>query len=183
MAPLGARTVRFFSITLRGTAPFVRRRYPTETVISTIVPIRTKEFEAAHAYGVARFVLDIWADYFGQSIGWHFLADYDRLEIVLLRALANATAGYGFMELGSDVVDGDRRLFSLNFDIIAHEMGHLFLYSQARTARPGCPRRRVLRVPRVRRRRSRADYGSPLQFCGRSSSREPQEAISIPSMS
>jgi hypothetical protein len=94
------------------------------------VPIRTKEFEAAHAYGVARFVLDIWTDYFGQSIGWHFFADYEQLEIVLLRALANATAGYGFMELGSDVVDGDRRLFSLNFDIIAHEMGHLFLYSQ-----------------------------------------------------
>jgi hypothetical protein len=94
------------------------------------VPIRTKEFEAAHAYGVARFVLDIWMDYFGQSIGWHFFRDYDRLEVVLLRALANATAGYGFMELGSDVVDGDRRLFSLNFDIIAHEMGHLFLYSQ-----------------------------------------------------
>ena len=55
---------------------------------------------------------------------------YDRLEIVLLRALDNATAGYGFMELGSDVVDGELQLFSLNFDIIAHEMGHLVLYSE-----------------------------------------------------
>jgi hypothetical protein len=92
--------------------------------------VGTREFEAAHAYGVARFVLDIWEDYFGRPIEWHFLRDYDRLEIVLLRALANATAGYGFVELGSDVVDGDVQLFSLNFDIIAHEMGHLILYSE-----------------------------------------------------
>jgi len=92
--------------------------------------VGTRAFEAAHAYGVARFVLDIWEDYFGRPIRWHFLRDYDWLEIVLLRALGNATAGYGFMELGSDVVDGDLQLFSLNFDIIAHEMGHLILYSE-----------------------------------------------------
>jgi hypothetical protein len=92
--------------------------------------VGTPEFEAAHAYGVARFVLDIWEDYFGQPIRWHFLRDHDRLEIVLLHALENATAGYGFMELGSEVVDGDRQLYSLNFDIVAHEMGHLILYSQ-----------------------------------------------------
>ena len=92
--------------------------------------VGTREFEAAHAYGVARFVLDIWEDYLGRPIRWHFLGDYDRLEIALLPALANATAGYGFMELGSDVVDEDVQLFSLNFDIIAHEIGHLILYSE-----------------------------------------------------
>jgi hypothetical protein len=92
--------------------------------------VGSAQFEAAHAYAVARFVLDIWEDYFGRPIGWHFLGDYPRLEIVLLRALENATAGYGFMELGSEVVDGDLQLFSLNFDIVAHEMGHLILYSQ-----------------------------------------------------
>jgi hypothetical protein len=92
--------------------------------------VGTAEFEAAHAYGVARFVLDIWEDYFGRPIRWHFLGGHDRLEIVLLRALENATAGYGFMELGSDLVDGDLRLFSLNFDVIAHEIGHLILYSE-----------------------------------------------------
>jgi hypothetical protein len=94
------------------------------------IPTATREFEAAHAYGVARFVLDIWEDYFGGPIRWHFLEDYDRLEVVLLRALNNATAGYGFMELGSDIFDGEVQLFSLNFDIIAHEMGHLILYSE-----------------------------------------------------
>jgi hypothetical protein len=92
--------------------------------------VGSSAFEAAHAYGVARFVLDIWEDYFGRPIRWHFLGDYDRLEIVLLHALQNATAGYGFMELGSQVADGQRQLFSLNFDIIAHEMGHLILYSE-----------------------------------------------------
>ena len=94
------------------------------------LPVGTPAFESAHAYGVARFVLDIWEDYFGHRIGWHFLGTYDRLEIALLRALENATAGYGFMELGSEVVDGALQLFSLNFDIVAHEMGHLILYSQ-----------------------------------------------------
>jgi hypothetical protein len=92
--------------------------------------VGTPEFEAAHAYGVARFVLDIWEDYLGRPLKWHFFRDYDRLEIVLLRALSNATAGYGFLELGSDVVDGVVRLFDLNFDIIAHEIGHLILYAE-----------------------------------------------------
>jgi hypothetical protein len=94
------------------------------------LPVGTREFEAAHAYAVARFVLDIWEDYFGRPIRWHFLDNYDRLEIVLLRTLTNATAGYGYIELGSDLVDGEVQLFSLNFDIIAHEMGHLLLYSE-----------------------------------------------------
>jgi hypothetical protein len=89
----------------------------------------TAEFEAAHAYAVARFVVDIWEDYFGSAIRWHFLEDHERLEIVLLRALRNATAGYGFMELGAEVADARVQLFSLNFDVIAHEMGHLLLYA------------------------------------------------------
>jgi hypothetical protein len=90
----------------------------------------TPQFEAAHAYAVARFVLDIWEDYFGAPIPWHFRGDYDRLEVSLLRPLDNATAGYGFLEIGSEVVDDVLQLFSLNFDIVAHEMGHLILYSQ-----------------------------------------------------
>lgn len=89
------------------------------------------EFEAAHAYGIARRVLEIWEDYLGRPIDWHFGDDLERLEIVLLPPLQNATAGYGFIELGSEARRGDGvHLFSLNFDIIAHEMGHLILYSE-----------------------------------------------------
>jgi hypothetical protein len=88
------------------------------------------EFEAAHVYGVTRFVLDIWDRYFGYRIPWHFAADRDRLEIVLLRYFDNATAGYGFIEVGGLTGDdGVRRPFSLNFDILAHEVAHLIIYS------------------------------------------------------
>jgi hypothetical protein len=90
----------------------------------------TPEFEPAHAYGCARFVLDVWETYFGRPLRWHFERDYRRLEISLLRDLDNATAGYGFMELGANFAGGKAQLFSLNFDIIAHEIGHLIIYSE-----------------------------------------------------
>jgi hypothetical protein len=95
------------------------------------VEIGSPEFEAAHAYGCVRFVLDVWESYFGQAITWHFARDYRRLEISLLRTASNAFAGYGFLELGADLTEsGAYRPFSLNFDIVAHEVGHLMVYSQ-----------------------------------------------------
>lgn len=88
-------------------------------------------FEAAHAFGCARFVLDAWEPYLGGPIPWHFAPGYDRLEITLIPQLDNATAGYGFMELGAlGPADGGPALFSLNFDVIAHEIGHLFMYRE-----------------------------------------------------
>jgi hypothetical protein len=95
------------------------------------VEIGSPEFEAAHAYGCVRFVLDVWERYFGQAIAWHFARDYRQLEISLLRSASNAFAGYGFLELGADMTEsGAYRPFSLSFDIVAHEVGHLMVYSQ-----------------------------------------------------
>jgi hypothetical protein len=95
------------------------------------LPTGTPEFEAAHAYGAARFALDVWQRYFGRTIAWHFAPDHDRLEVSLLRDLDNATAGYGFMELGSSFIgEGGGQPFSLSFDTIAHEFGHLIIYSE-----------------------------------------------------
>lgn len=91
----------------------------------------TAEFEAAHAYGVVRFVLDVWERYFERPIEWHFRESYDRLEVVLHRKLDNALAGYGFMEVGGLKNEaGDYYPFSLNFDVLAHEVGHLITYGQ-----------------------------------------------------
>ncbi len=91
----------------------------------------TPEFEMAHVYGTVRFVLDIWERYFGRRIDWHFSPEYDRLEVVLLHGLDNAYAGYGSMEIGSHYSEtGDVRPFSLNFDVVAHEVGHLIIYSE-----------------------------------------------------
>jgi hypothetical protein len=89
------------------------------------------EFEAAHVFGCARFVLDVWEDYFGRRIPWHFEPRLERLEIALLPAYPNAQAGFGFLELGSYFLEDDERVpFTLNFDIIAHEVGHLIIAAE-----------------------------------------------------
>ena len=93
------------------------------------IPIDAPEFAAAHVYGSIRFTLEIWERYFGRPIGWHFLRDFDRLEVVLLPSLGNAHVGYGFMEIGAHHnPDGSIAPFAVNFDVIAHELGHLFIY-------------------------------------------------------
>ena len=90
----------------------------------------TPEFAEAHVFGTVRFVLDVWERYFGHRIEWHFAADYSRLEIAILPGLNNAYAGYGFMEVGAHrFPNGSHAPFALNFDVIAHELGHLILYS------------------------------------------------------
>jgi hypothetical protein len=90
----------------------------------------TPEFAEAHVFGAARFVLDIWERYFGRRIEWHFAPDYDQLEVVILPGVNNAYAGYGFMEVGAHhFPDGSHAPYALNFDVIAHELGHLILYS------------------------------------------------------
>jgi hypothetical protein len=89
------------------------------------------EFEAAHVFGCARFVLDVWEGYFGRRIPWHFEPNLDRLEIALLPDYDNAQAGFGFLELGSYFLENDEKVpFTLNFDIVAHEIGHLIIASE-----------------------------------------------------
>jgi hypothetical protein len=95
------------------------------------IPIGTPEFEAAHVYAGVRWVLDIWESYFGRNIKWHFWRDYRALEISLLDGLDNAAGGYAFLEIGAGApVAGELLPFSLNFDVIAHETGHLIVYSE-----------------------------------------------------
>jgi hypothetical protein len=90
----------------------------------------SREFMAAHAYGTLRFVLDVWEKYFGGEIPWHFAEDYPRLEIIPLLEWNNAQSGYGFIEMGFARPDApDTRPFALNFDVLAHELGHSFIYS------------------------------------------------------
>jgi hypothetical protein len=91
----------------------------------------TRQFEMAHLYGAVRFTLDVWERYFGRPIPWHFRPPYQRLEISLLRTVDNAFAGFGFLEVGAHVTAaGEYRPFSLNFDVVAHEVGHLIIYSE-----------------------------------------------------
>jgi len=85
----------------------------------------TLQFETAHLFGTAHFALDVWEGYFGRPIPWHFADAYDRLELTILPSLANAIIGWGFLEAGVvKTEEGVPRAFSMNFDVIAHEIGH-----------------------------------------------------------
>lgn len=90
----------------------------------------TPQFETAHLFGSVRFVLDIWEDYFGGRISFHSEKTYDRMELTILPSLENAYSGYGFLEMGGDRSTGSYKPFSLNFDVIAHEVGHSIIYSK-----------------------------------------------------
>ena len=93
------------------------------------IPLGTPEFALAHVYGTTRFVMDIWERYFGGPIPWHFSRHFRRLEITILPILDNARAGYGYMEVGEHPnEDGTIVPYALNFDVIAHEFGHLIIY-------------------------------------------------------
>ncbi|MGR9480929.1 hypothetical protein [Rhizobium leguminosarum] len=95
-------------------------------------------FEAAHVFGCVRFTLDVWERYLGQPLTWHFRDHYDRLEISILPRWDNAQYGYGFLEVGSQFENNGRVLpFSLDFDVIAHEVGHAIIFSVLGVPRPG----------------------------------------------
>ena len=88
-------------------------------------------FEAAHLFASAHFTLDVWEGYFGRPIPWHFSKDHDRLELTMLPALDNALIGWGFLETGgSTKYGGEYRPYSMNFDVVAHEIGHAIIYSE-----------------------------------------------------
>jgi len=99
----------------------------------------TPQFEAAHLFGTVRFVLDIWEGYFGRRLAWHSERHYDRIELSILPSLDNAYSGYGFIEVGGDRTDGNYTAFSLNFDVIAHEVGHALIYAEIGVPDPGAP--------------------------------------------
>lgn len=100
--------------------------------------VGTPEFEAAHLFGAARFVMDVWEGYLGHPIKWHFAKDYSRLELSILPDWNNGQIGYGYLEVGGlRRRDGLIVPFSLDFDIIAHEVGHGIIYSEVGIPDPG----------------------------------------------
>ncbi|MEU4159486.1 hypothetical protein [Actinoplanes sp. NPDC026670] len=93
-----------------------------------------REFSAATMYATVRRVLDIWEDYFGRTIQWHFESDFSRLELIPLIEWDNAQSGYGFLEFGfgrkpNGTIDHDRP-FCENFDVLAHELGHSIIFAE-----------------------------------------------------
>jgi hypothetical protein len=88
------------------------------------------EFLAVHMYGSVRRVLDIFESYLGRRIEWPFRLDYPRLEIIPLIHWNNAQSGYGYIEFGRfSSTEGVIHPYGLNFDVIAHEIGHTIIFS------------------------------------------------------
>jgi hypothetical protein len=82
-------------------------------------------------YGTVRRVLDIWEGYFGREIPWHFRDRFERLELTPFVDWDNAQSGYGFIEVGyGETESGARHPYALNFDVLAHELGHSMIFSE-----------------------------------------------------
>lgn len=88
----------------------------------------TREFEAAHVFACVRRVLDICESYYGREIPWFFQPTLPRLEIVPRLPWNNAQSGFGFLEMGENTSRAEPEPFALNFDAIAHEVGHLVVF-------------------------------------------------------
>ncbi|WP_341531903.1 hypothetical protein WKK05_38525 (plasmid) [Nostoc sp. UHCC 0302] len=96
--------------------------------------VNSREFSAATMYATVRRVLDIWEDYFGRRIEWHFRIDFEKLELIPLISWDNAQSGYGFLEFGygrtrTGAIDLTRP-YCENFDVLAHELGHSIIFAE-----------------------------------------------------
>jgi hypothetical protein len=89
----------------------------------------TRAFSAAHVFAVVRCVLEIWEHHFGRRIPWFFKdRRYRRLELIPRAVTSNSWSSEGYLEFGFR--RGSRfDPFSDNFDVVAHETGHLILKS------------------------------------------------------
>ena len=102
------------------------------------IPEETPQFLAAHLYGSVRRVLDIWEGYLGHRVAWWHAARFPRLELVPLLRWGNAQSGFGFLEMGLRWTrTGKVQPLCLNFDVVAHEVGHAILFSVLGGPAPG----------------------------------------------
>lgn len=85
-----------------------------------------KAFASATAFATVRCVLDVWEEYLGRRLPWYFRDTYPRLEVIARIKADDAYSDYGYLEFGFD--DADDPL-CLDFDAVAHEVGHLILKS------------------------------------------------------
>jgi hypothetical protein len=82
-------------------------------------------------YGSVRFTLDVWEAYLGRPVAWYQPHDGFVVELVPEVGWDNAHAGIGFIETGGRVNNaGAYQPFALNFDVLAHEVGHTLLFSE-----------------------------------------------------
>jgi hypothetical protein len=96
--------------------------------------VDSREFKCATMYATVRRTLDIWQDYFGRTISWHFETSFARMELIPLIEWDNAQSGFGFLEFGfgrkSNGGIDHAQPYCENFDVLAHELGHSIIFSE-----------------------------------------------------
>lgn len=94
------------------------------------IPVEAPQFRAAQSYALVRLNIDAWQEYLGRDIAWWFGGAYRRLEIVPLVAWNNAQSGPGYLETGRLANEfGQIDEFWMDADVLAHEVGHVTLFS------------------------------------------------------
>ncbi|MGI9524387.1 MAG: hypothetical protein ACR2PG_22375 [Hyphomicrobiaceae bacterium] len=93
------------------------------------IPVESAAFRSAHVFACARMTLAAWERFLGRPIPWAF--HFPQMELVPEVDWSNAHSGYGFIELGHSAKRSDGVLvpYWLNFDVVAHEVGHAILFS------------------------------------------------------
>jgi hypothetical protein len=100
------------------------------------IHVSDRKFRAVTTYASVRFVLELWEQYLGRRVHWHFSRDYPRLEIIPLVAGEDTFAGYGYLEFGGSRKDP----LCQNLGTVAHAVGQLI--HRAVIGEPG-PRRTI----------------------------------------
>jgi len=102
---------------------------PAEPVRGHFDKIRagTRAFTAAAAYATVRSVLDRWERIFGYPLPWFFRESYRHLELIPRAYSKNSWSGEGFIECGFARPRREHHPMAENFDVVAHETGHLIL--------------------------------------------------------
>jgi hypothetical protein len=93
------------------------------------------EFSAAMVFAVVRTTLSVWRHFFGvDTIPWHFVEQAGPILQVHPRVrCANGWSGNGFLEFGFPFFPRRRYRFCENFEVVAHETGHLIMKSMVGT--------------------------------------------------
>jgi len=91
----------------------------------------TWEFSAAMVFAVVRTTLSVWSHFFGvDTIRWHFIEQAGPILQVHPRvSCANGWSGNGFLEFGFPFFPNRQHRFCENFEVVAHETGHLIMKS------------------------------------------------------
>jgi hypothetical protein len=89
-----------------------------------------RQFSCANVYATLRLTLAVWEHYLGTRVRWYFRRQFPRLEVIPRVRAATAFSRPGYVECGSERRRAGRPYpLCENFDVVAHEAGHIIVRS------------------------------------------------------